>query len=193
VAVRSKTKVCSGSIAGIAGSNPVDIMDVRLLCLLRVVQVAASATSRSLVQRSPTGCVCVCVCLCVCLCVFYKPRKWGGLSPSWSAGPQKNNFKIISKVWNMRICKKRNSLIMAQKLFITPLLSRRCYTTCDLMQDTPGTAVHMPWFTDRGLRLHSPVIKENWHNSNTKLMYPYKIGLSYSLSLPLMLVISWLF
>ena len=37
--------------------------------------VEVSATSRSLVQRSPTdysvcvcGCLCVCVCVCVCVC-----------------------------------------------------------------------------------------------------------------------------
>jgi hypothetical protein len=33
-----------------------------LLCVC-VVQVAASATGWSLMQRSPTGCVCVCVCV----------------------------------------------------------------------------------------------------------------------------------
>jgi len=34
VAVRSKAYVCSRWIAGIAGLNPVEDMDVRLLCLL---------------------------------------------------------------------------------------------------------------------------------------------------------------
>jgi len=34
VAARSKAEVCSRSIAGIAGSNPVEGTDVRLLCLL---------------------------------------------------------------------------------------------------------------------------------------------------------------
>ena len=49
-------------IAGTAGSNPADDMDVPLVWLLYVVYVAASATSRSLVQGSSTWCVCVCVC-----------------------------------------------------------------------------------------------------------------------------------
>jgi len=31
-------------IAGIAGSYPADGMDIRILCLLRVVQIAASVT-----------------------------------------------------------------------------------------------------------------------------------------------------
>jgi hypothetical protein len=59
VDVRSKTYVCCCSIAGIASSNPNDGMDVRPLRLLRVVNVAVSATGGSLVQRSPTGCACV--------------------------------------------------------------------------------------------------------------------------------------
>ena len=38
-------------------------MHVRLLCLFCVVQVAASAMSRSLVKSSHTGCVCVPLCV----------------------------------------------------------------------------------------------------------------------------------
>ena len=34
VAARSMVKVCERSIAGIAGSNPAEVMDVRRLCLL---------------------------------------------------------------------------------------------------------------------------------------------------------------
>ena len=37
VAVKSKTKVCSGLIAGIVGSNEAEFMYVCLLCSLRVV------------------------------------------------------------------------------------------------------------------------------------------------------------
>ena len=43
MAVRSTTYASSLLIAGIAGSNPAEGMDVRYLCLLCVVQVAASA------------------------------------------------------------------------------------------------------------------------------------------------------
>jgi hypothetical protein len=46
----SHAHVCGLSTAGILGSNPAEGMDVRLLCLLCVVWVAASATSLSLVQ-----------------------------------------------------------------------------------------------------------------------------------------------
>jgi len=44
-------------ISGIAGSNPTEGVDVRLLCFVYVVQVEVSATWRSLVQKIPTGCV----------------------------------------------------------------------------------------------------------------------------------------
>ena len=58
----SKTQICSRSIAGIAGSNPAQGMDVHLFSLLCVVYGVASATGRSLFQRSSTGCVCLTLC-----------------------------------------------------------------------------------------------------------------------------------
>ena len=45
VAVRSKALVCCHSSARMAGSNSTEDMNARLLCLLCVVQVVASATS----------------------------------------------------------------------------------------------------------------------------------------------------
>jgi len=69
VAVRNKAWVCSCSTATIAGSNPDEGMNVRLLCLLYVVSVQANATSRSLVQRSYIAGAGVFVCVCVCVCV----------------------------------------------------------------------------------------------------------------------------
>jgi len=59
VAVRSKSQVCGCLIPGIEGSNPAESMDIRPLCLLCVVWVAASVTGWTLVQRSLIGCVCV--------------------------------------------------------------------------------------------------------------------------------------
>jgi hypothetical protein len=44
VIVRSKESDCGRSITVIAGSNPAQVMNVRLLCLLCVVSVAVSAT-----------------------------------------------------------------------------------------------------------------------------------------------------
>ena len=43
-----------------------------------VVLVVASATSCSLVQRSPTGYVCVCVCMCMCpvVCCDLETSTW---------------------------------------------------------------------------------------------------------------------
>jgi hypothetical protein len=54
-----KAYFCGCLIAGIAGSNFAEDTDVHLGCFVYGVQVAASTTSWSLVQRSPTGCVCV--------------------------------------------------------------------------------------------------------------------------------------
>ena len=57
VVLLSKAYFCDHLTAGIAGSNFAEDTDVRLWCFVYVVQVVASATSWSLVQRSPTGCV----------------------------------------------------------------------------------------------------------------------------------------
>jgi hypothetical protein len=46
-------------------------------------EVEVSATSSSLVQRSPTE-------YGVSLCVIMKPRELGGHSPRWAAEPEKN-------------------------------------------------------------------------------------------------------
>jgi len=43
-----------------------------------------SATSWSLVQRSPTNCG-------TSLCMIQKPQDWGGHGPRWVAAPQKKN------------------------------------------------------------------------------------------------------
>jgi len=50
-------------------------------------QVEISATSWSLVQRSPTECG-------VSLCVIKNPQKWGGHGPRWAAAPKKTNADI---------------------------------------------------------------------------------------------------
>jgi hypothetical protein len=53
VAARSKARVCGRSLAGIVGSNAAGDMDVvSVVCC----QVEISATSKSLVRRSPTEC-----------------------------------------------------------------------------------------------------------------------------------------
>jgi len=61
VAMRSTASVCCRSLAAIVGSDPAWVMDFCLLWILCVVQVQASAMGWSLIQRSPTECVCVCV------------------------------------------------------------------------------------------------------------------------------------
>ena len=55
VAGRSNAYVCGRLTSGVAGSNPAENTQARLLCLLRVAWVSAFATGRSLVQRSLLG------------------------------------------------------------------------------------------------------------------------------------------
>ena len=59
MAVWYKALFCGRLIAAIAISNPAEGTVVRLLCLLSDVEVSASVTDPSLVQRSATVCVCV--------------------------------------------------------------------------------------------------------------------------------------
>jgi hypothetical protein len=59
-AMRYKTQVCGSSITGIAVWNTAEGMDDRLLCLLCVMQVAASGRTDNLF-RGVIVCVCVCV------------------------------------------------------------------------------------------------------------------------------------
>ena len=66
VASRSKAWVCGRSPAVIAVSNPARGMDVCLLRVLCVVGLEVPAKGRSLVQRSPTDCLCVCVYVIEC-------------------------------------------------------------------------------------------------------------------------------
>ena len=59
VVARSKVQVCGSSHAETAGSNPAGDMDVCLFVNIVCYQAEVSKTGRSLVQRSPTVCVCV--------------------------------------------------------------------------------------------------------------------------------------
>ena len=56
-------------------SHPAEGINFRLMCLLRVVQVAAVATSLSPIERSLTVCVCVCVCVCPNVCDLETTRQ----------------------------------------------------------------------------------------------------------------------
>jgi len=64
MAARSKACVCGRSLAGIKGSIPAGGMNACLLLNVVCWQVGASATGRSLVQRSPTEWVWMSVCVC---------------------------------------------------------------------------------------------------------------------------------
>ena len=77
VAERSKKSVYGPSLAGIAGSNSAWNMHVCLLLNVVCYHAEVSATSRSLVQSSPTDCG-------VSLCVISKPSRLGGPAPRWA-------------------------------------------------------------------------------------------------------------
>ena len=61
---------------------------VSVLCC----QVEVSATSWSLVQRSPTDCD-------ASLCVLLKPQEWGGHGPRWAPAPQDINVYIYFLIY----------------------------------------------------------------------------------------------
>jgi len=67
VVVRSKAKFCDVSIAGIAGANTNESIDVCVLCLLCVV--LASCVCNELMTCSEESYRVWCVCVCVCVCV----------------------------------------------------------------------------------------------------------------------------
>jgi hypothetical protein len=80
--VQSNAYVCSRFTATKAGSNPADGSDVRLLSLLCVVQVAASAPGWPLVQS-----ICNRVCVRVCVCVWSE-------GPISAVAPQKKIYVL---------------------------------------------------------------------------------------------------
>ena len=67
VAVSSEAQACRRLMGEFAGLNPGESMDVRIWCLLRILQVAASASRLSLAQNSSTVRACVLVYVCVCI------------------------------------------------------------------------------------------------------------------------------
>ena len=92
VAVRFKVLACGQFMAGIAGPNPAQGISVRLLGLSCVVQVAVSAKSLSLVQRSPTECG----------CVVYRPQR---RRPGPEAGCRARRKKIVIICYSL-LCSK---------------------------------------------------------------------------------------
>jgi len=62
VAVRSKAYFCGRFIAGIAGSNPAEGVDVCFFVIIIFRQVEVSATGWLLFQRNSVVCVRMCMC-----------------------------------------------------------------------------------------------------------------------------------
>jgi len=78
--MKSKPKVCSSFIAGIAVSNPSEDMHIRPFCLLCVLQIMVSVTNWSLTVG------------CVSKCVLPTNLKGGSLSPIWAFVPLKQKL-----------------------------------------------------------------------------------------------------
>jgi hypothetical protein len=77
VVTRSKPWVCGHSIAGIAGSNPAEGMDVRLFCLLCVVRRVGGGFCDGLITRPGDF-----YRVCMSNCLVQKPKTLRGLVPS---------------------------------------------------------------------------------------------------------------
>jgi hypothetical protein len=73
MAVRSK--FCGGMTAGIAGLNPVEGMDVRVLCFV-VCRVGSGLCDELITHSGQSYRECVCVCVCVCACVCARALLW---------------------------------------------------------------------------------------------------------------------
>ena len=78
-------------------------MDVLLLYLLCVAQVAVSATRWSLVQKRPAGCVCVCVSNCGW---SRNLTKRVGLDPIYYVASQKERGRVKYCILKEIICKR---------------------------------------------------------------------------------------
>jgi len=102
VATRSKAYVCGRSPAEIVGSNRIGGHGSLSVVSVLYCQIEDSATSWSLVQRSPTDCD-------ASLCVTKKPQEWGGHGPRWAVVPQGEKI-ILGEVQIM------NSLVRSQQV-----------------------------------------------------------------------------
>jgi hypothetical protein len=94
-------------------------MDGCLLCC----PVEVSATSWSLVQRSPTDCG-------ASLCVISKSREWRGPGPLWAVAPKNNNNCLIERFFLRCI------------LYIYILLDMKQFLTADTHTLRPNVQNH---------------------------------------------------
>jgi hypothetical protein len=107
---------------------------VSLLCLLRVVQVAASETSWSPVQRSP-ACVCVCVCVCVIACSIGTSTMRWNIPDLECCAIEKNvrlwSLIILSTLWRIKPTRHNplhnNILLSRISLHSAYLSDEQCY------------------------------------------------------------------
>jgi hypothetical protein len=95
-------------------------------------QVEVSATSWSLVQRSPTK--------CGVSCVIYKPREWGGPGPLGAVEPKKLGwsiplfFDMALPQWDLNITTESIALIFKGRKIVEDISI--CRTYCPLKMRT---------------------------------------------------------
>jgi hypothetical protein len=56
VAAQTKAWICGRLVAAIVGSNPAEVMDVRLLCLYAVLSCVGTGLCDGLITRSEESC-----------------------------------------------------------------------------------------------------------------------------------------
>jgi hypothetical protein len=74
VTAQSKAYVCGRLVAGVAGLNPIQGMDVCLLDLYVVLSCVGRVLCDGLITH-PEESYSARTCVCVCVCVIKKPRK----------------------------------------------------------------------------------------------------------------------
>jgi hypothetical protein len=131
VAVWSNTQICWPLIAGIAGAQRAEGVDVRLLCLFYIAYVAASAASWSLVQRISTRY------LCVCRCMWSRNLKLGLSRPelAWLT------IKKVTILWPD--FDNQNALLYGKRLLGTKYLPVHLHSV--YLQNLPLSFIVVEW------------------------------------------------
>ena len=150
---RSKASVCCRSLAGIAGSNPAPGI---VLVSVVFCQVEVSATSWSLVQRSPKECV---VSGCDC-----EPSIMRGSWPTRDSCAMDRSIVNKGKFVPVHAMKAYRGVEVYLHSFLTLMLDEGYWTTL-----RPGTPVWAAWRAEETFRSFWRTEKISWlcWDSNT--------------------------
>ena len=107
VAVRSKAWACGRSIAGIAVSNPAGDVNLRLLCLLCVVKVAACVCDELIARSEKSYRVCL---------IVGDLEKMRRLKPEgWVVAPQTETETVLRKILKSMIITGSGVILIAKE------------------------------------------------------------------------------